>query len=94
MPSHRIGWWGRLTGSTRVTAGAVAVLVVSAVVAVALATGGEDPSPTDAAVTANRGRWKPVPHPTSSTARPSHDATDRRAASIAPSGSTARFSTS
>ena len=49
---------------------------------------------TDRASVAHRGRWKPVPHPTSRTSRPAHVHTSRIAASITPSGSTARFSSS
>jgi hypothetical protein len=49
---------------------------------------------TWAAVSAKRGRWKPVPQPMSSTTLSAYGRIERIVASITPSGSTARFSTS
>src|SRR5688572_13007327 len=49
---------------------------------------------TEAADVAQRGRWKPLPQPTSRKRRPRQDATVAIATSIRPCGSAARFSIS
>jgi hypothetical protein len=49
---------------------------------------------TDAAESAKRGRWNPVPQPISTTVCPRQSWIERIDASITPSGSTPRFSAS